>query len=64
MTDHQGQIVGPITTASLTSDAVNVIDDDNFAAALMVQIQICVALIEMVRKQSWPSNDYLVLTGF
>mgnify|MGYP006186246423 CR=1 FL=1 len=70
MLDHQGQISIPATVArgpvfvsavvsySLAYDAADVMDNDNLATALSVQIQISLVLIGMVRK---PSVEPIVL---
>ena len=62
MLDHQGQIsilatlvrgvvyVSTVISYSLAFDAVDVMDNDNLATALLAQIQSSIALICMVRK--------------
>ena len=64
MLDHQGQMTITTTTArglghisavisySLVYDAVDVVDNDNLATALLAKIQISIVLIGTVRKSS------------
>ena len=70
MLDHQGQISTPaivtkrpvyvstVILYSLTYDVADVMDNNNLATALLIQIQISIALIGMVRK---PSVETIVL---
>ena len=54
----KGQVfINAVILYSLTYDAVNVIDDEHFATALVSQIQISVIIV-MVRK---PSMEPIVL---
>ena len=63
MTDHQGQIRGlifisTVMLSSLAYDAIDVMDDYNFAMAFDDPMQISLALIDNFRK---PSIELIVL---
>ena len=70
MFDHQDQIiitatasrepvfVNAVVSYSLAYDVADVMDNDNLASALKVQIQISIVLIETIRK---PSIDLIAL---